>query len=109
MAKNKNNNFNDIDNLLRDVDKDIKKSMMKIHVPSLVLSIIGLVFLFSPFTSLTSLTSLIALFSLVIGLVLSIVRRDTYKTKASFIICIIGLGLAIISFILNIIMFNLYS
>jgi hypothetical protein len=62
---------------------------MKTHAPSLVLSIIGLVFaLLLPIVTYTC---------SIVGLVMAINNRNTYKTTPALVLCIIGLVLAIIN------------
>jgi hypothetical protein len=66
------------------------------HVPSLVLSIIGLIFsLLIPFVALIILT---------IGLVMAVRRRGSHKTKAAIVMCIIGYIIAIMMFTLSFIL-----
>ena len=62
---------------------------MKTHVPSLVLSIVGLVF--------SLLLPLITYPCSIAGLVLAVNHRSTYKTTAALVMCIIGLVLAVVN------------
>lgn len=61
----------------------------KIHTPALVLSIIGLVFcLISP---------IVTYIGCIVSLVMAIIKRENYKTKAIIIIDVIGLVLAVLN------------
>ena len=62
---------------------------MKIHVPSLVLSIIGLVF--------AILFPLVTYPCSIVGLVQAIKKREEFNTTAALVMCIIGLVIAIIN------------
>jgi len=61
----------------------------KIHVPSLVLAIVGLVF--------ALLLPLVAYPCLIVGLVLAVKKRGTHKTMAALVMCIIGLIVAVVN------------
>jgi hypothetical protein len=69
---------------------------MRIHVPSLVLSIIGLVF--------ALLLPIVTYPCSIVGLVLAVRKRSEYKTTAALVMCIIGLVLAAANSILGVIM-----
>ena len=62
---------------------------IKLHVPSLVLSIVGLVF--------SLLLPIITFVCSIVGLVMANNNRETHKTKAAYIMCIIGLIIAVIN------------
>ena len=62
---------------------------MKTHVPSLVLSIIGLIF--------SILFPLVTYPCSIVGLVQSVKKKGEFKTTAAFVLCIIGLVIAIIN------------
>ncbi|MCC8043801.1 MAG: hypothetical protein LIO69_09920 [Oscillospiraceae bacterium] len=70
----------------------------KIHVPSLVLAIIGLV--------AALLLPIITYICSIISLVLSIMKRETHKTKACIVIDIVGLVLALANSILGVLMMS---
>ena len=77
----------------------------KIDVPSLVLSIVGLVFaFFFPFVTFPC---------SIVGLVFAIKRKKTHKTTAALVMCIVGLALAILITILSVVLvasiFNYFS
>ena len=61
----------------------------KTYVPSLVLSIVGLVF--------ALLLPLVAYPCLIVGLVLAVRRRATHKTMAATVMCIVGLVVALVN------------
>ena len=61
----------------------------KVHVASLVLSIIGLVF--------SILFPLVTYPCSIVGLVMAVKKRPTNKTTAAFVMCIIGLVIALIN------------
>lgn len=60
---------------------------MKIHIPSLILAIIGLIF--------SILLPVVTYPCSIVGLVMAVRKKAEYKTTAALIMCIIGLVVAI--------------
>ena len=69
---------------------------MKIHMPSLILSIVGLVF--------ALLLPIITYPCSIVGLVMAIKKKAEFKTTAAFVMCIIGLSVAFINSFLGVMM-----
>ncbi len=67
--------------------------MKQIHVPSLVLSIVGLVF--------ALLLPIVAYVCCIVGLVLAYKYREANQTIAAMVMCIVGLAIALINSILG--------
>ncbi|MCL2367670.1 MAG: hypothetical protein FWC72_01615 [Oscillospiraceae bacterium] len=70
----------------------------KLHVASLVLAIIGIVF--------AVLLPIVAYPLLIVGLVLAVSRRKTQQTIPGLVLCIIGLVVAVVNSVLGALLFS---
>jgi energy-converting hydrogenase Eha subunit A len=66
----------------------------KIHVASLVLSIIGVAFFWG-------ILSYVGLPCAIIALVMSVKKRHTYNTTAAFVMSIIAIGIQVVAFVVT--------